>query len=44
MRVEARVTAEPVLNHWVFVCRVIIDNQVQIKLLRSFPVDLFQKA
>src|SRR6516162_3912137 len=44
MRVEAWVTAEPVLNHWVFVCRVIIDNEVQIKLIRSFPVDLFQKA
>ena len=44
MRVEAWVTIEPVLNHWVFVCRVIVDNQLQIKLLRGFPVDLFQKA
>ena len=44
MRVEAWVMAEPALNHWVFVCRVIVDNQVQIKLLRGFPVDLFQKA
>jgi len=42
--VETWVTAEPVLNHWVFVCRVIIDNEVQIKFLRGFPVDLFQKA
>ena len=41
---EAWVTAEPVLNHWVFVCRVIVDNQVQIKLFRGFPVDLFQKT
>src|SRR6516162_9852750 len=32
------------LNHRVFVCRVIIDNEVQIKFLRGFAVDLFQKA
>ena len=41
MRVEAWVTAEPMLNHWMFVCRVIIDNEVQINLIRSFAVNLF---
>ena len=40
MDVEAAVSFEPVLNGWVFMRRVVIDNEVQIKLLRGFPVDL----
>ena len=41
MYVEAVVSFEPVLNGWVFMCRVVIDNEVEIKVLRGFPVDLF---
>ena len=40
MDVEATVSFEPVLNDWVFVRRVVIDNEVQIKFPRGFPVDL----
>jgi len=31
------VSFEPMLNGWVFMRRVVIDNEVQIKLLRGFP-------
>ena len=41
MDVEAAVSFEPVLNDWVFMCRVVIDDEVKIKVLRGFPVDLF---
>ena len=41
MDVEAAVSFEPVLNGWVFMCRIVIHNEVQIKGLRGFPVDLF---
>ena len=40
MQVEATVSFEPMLNRWVLMRRVVIDNEVQIKLLRGFPVDL----
>ena len=33
MYVEAVVSFEPVLNGWVFMCRVVIDNKVEIKVL-----------
>jgi hypothetical protein len=32
---------EPVLNGWMFMRRLVVDNEVQIKFLRGFPVDLF---
>jgi len=40
MHVEATVSFEPMLNGWVLMGRVVIDNEVQIKLFRGFPVDL----
>ena len=40
MHVEATVGFEPMLNDRVFVRRVVIANEVQIKFLRGFPVDL----
>ena len=41
MHVEATVSFEPVLNGWVFMRRIVIDNEVEIKFLGGFPVDLF---
>jgi hypothetical protein len=41
MYVETAVSFEPVLNGRVFMCRVVIDNEVEIEVFRSFPVDLF---
>ena len=41
MHVEAAVSFEPVLNGWVFMRGVVIDNEMEIKFLRGFPVDLF---
>ena len=41
MDVEAAVSFKPVLNGWVFMRRIVIHNEVQIKGLRGFPVDLF---
>ena len=40
MQVKARVSLKPALNSRVFVRRVVIDNEVQIKFPRGFPVDL----
>src|SRR5258707_15353207 len=40
MHVEATVSFEPMLNRWVLLRRVVIDNEVQIKFFRGFPVDL----
>ena len=38
---SATVSFEPMLNGWVLMRRVVIDNEVEIKFLRGFPVDLF---
>jgi hypothetical protein len=43
MQVKASVSLEPALNGRVFMCRVVIDNEVQIKFPRGFPVDLLQQ-
>ena len=40
MQVKARVSFEPSLNNRMFMRRIIIDNEVQIKFPRGFPVDL----
>jgi hypothetical protein len=40
MHVEAAVSFKPMPNSWVLMRRVVIDNEVQIKFLRGFPVDL----
>ena len=37
---EAIVSLEPMLDGRVLMRRVVIDNEVQIKFLRGFPVDL----
>jgi hypothetical protein len=39
MHVEAIVSFEPMLNRWVLMRHVVIDNEVQINFLRGFPVD-----
>jgi hypothetical protein len=40
MHVKASVSLEPALNGRVFMRRLVIDNELQIKFPRGFPVDL----
>lgn len=40
MHVERTVSFEPMLNRCVLMRRIVIDNEVQIKFLRGFPLDL----
>lgn len=40
MQVEARVSFEPALNGRVFMSRIVIDDEVEIKLPKGFPFDL----
>ena len=40
MNVEATMSFEPALNGRVFMCRIVIDNEVRIKFPWGFPVDL----
>jgi hypothetical protein len=40
MYVKATVSFEPALNGRVFMRRIVIENEVQIKFPRGFPVNL----
>lgn len=43
MHVEAFVFLKPGLHFWMFVRGIVVDDQMQLKMLGRFSIDLFEK-
>lgn len=43
MHVEALVLFQPRLHFWAFVSSVVVDDQMQLKVLGRFSIDLFEE-
>jgi len=43
MHVETRVLGKPSLDRWMLVGGVVVDDQMQVKMLGRFTVDLLEK-
>lgn len=43
MHVEAFVLLKPLLHSWMFVCGIVVDDQMQLKVLGRFSIDFLEK-